>query len=78
MPEADTWKGIENLENSKEWVEKFEKKYGEVQRLCKFKSKSFKIKESKDFKKKELPGRYMAKLVYGWNDRNFEEEYLIN
>jgi len=76
MPEADTWKGIENLENSKELVEEFEKKYGEVQRLCK--SKSFKLKESKDFKKEELPGRYMAKLVYGWNDRNFEEEYLIN
>jgi len=24
----------------------------------------------------ELPGRYMAKLLYGWNDKEFEEEYL--
>ena len=24
----------------------------------------------------ELPGKYMAKLLYGWNDKEFEEEYL--
>jgi len=24
----------------------------------------------------ELPGKYMAKLLYGWNDQRFEEEYL--
>jgi len=24
----------------------------------------------------ELPGKYTAKLLYGWNDRKFEEEYL--
>jgi len=24
----------------------------------------------------ELPGRYMAKLLYGWDDRKFEAEYL--
>ena len=24
----------------------------------------------------ELPGKYMAKLLYGWDDRRFEEEYL--
>ena len=24
----------------------------------------------------ELPGKYMAKLLYGWDDRKFEEEYL--
>jgi len=24
----------------------------------------------------ELPGKYMAKLLYGWDYRKFEEEYL--
>ena len=24
----------------------------------------------------ELPGKYMAKLLYGWDDGKFEEEYL--
>jgi len=24
----------------------------------------------------ELPGKYMAKLLYRWNDRKFENEYL--
>jgi len=27
MAESDTWKGIENLENTKEAVEEFEKEY---------------------------------------------------
>jgi len=24
----------------------------------------------------ELPGKYMAKLLYGWNNKKFEEKYL--
>ena len=24
----------------------------------------------------ELPGKYTAKLLYGWDDKEFEEEYL--
>jgi len=28
------------------------------------------------FKKMELPGKYMVKLLYRWNDKKFEEEYL--
>ena len=32
--------------------------------------------EEKDFKKRELPRKYMAKILYGWNDRKFEKEYL--
>ena len=24
----------------------------------------------------ELPGKYMAKLLYGWDDQKFEKEYL--
>jgi len=32
--------------------------------------------EERDFKRGELPGKYMAKMLYRWNDGKFEEEYL--
>ena len=28
------------------------------------------------FKRMELLGKYTAKLLYGWDDKKFEEEYL--
>ena len=35
-----------------------------------------KKKEVDEYKRMELPGKYMAKLLYGWDDQEFEEEYL--
>ena len=32
--------------------------------------------EERDFRRKELPGKFIAKMLYEWNDRNFEKEYL--
>jgi len=32
--------------------------------------------EAEEFRRGELPGRYIAKLLYGWDDKNFDEEYL--
>ena len=32
--------------------------------------------EERDFRRKELPERFMAKMLYEWNDRKFEKEYL--
>ena len=32
--------------------------------------------EEKDFRRGKLPEKFMAKMLYGWNDRKFEEEYL--
>ena len=32
--------------------------------------------EEKDFKRAELLGKYMAKLLYRWNNRKFKNEYL--
>ena len=32
--------------------------------------------EADEYRRMELPGKYMVKLLYGWNDRKFEEEYL--
>jgi len=34
------------------------------------------IAEEKDFKRGELLGKYMAKMLYGWDDGKFEKEYL--
>ena len=32
--------------------------------------------EVEEFKRMELPGKCMAKLLYGWDDGKFEKEYL--
>ena len=32
--------------------------------------------EERDFRRGELPGKYMAKLLYMQNDKKFEKEYL--
>ena len=53
--------------NAKELVEEFEREYGE---------EAQRIKEDKVFKRGELPGKYTAKLLYGWNNGKFEKKYL--
>ena len=32
--------------------------------------------EEKNFRRKELLGKYIAKMLYRWDDRKFEEKYL--
>ena len=32
--------------------------------------------KKRDFKREQLSGKYTAKLLYGWDDKKFEEEYL--
>jgi len=32
--------------------------------------------EEKDFRRRKLPGKYTAKMLYGWDNRKFEKEYL--
>ena len=32
--------------------------------------------EEKDFKREELQGKYIAKMLYGQNNRKFKTEYL--
>jgi len=34
------------------------------------------IAEERDFRRGELPGKFMAKILYGWDDGKFKEEYL--
>jgi len=32
--------------------------------------------EEQDFRRGKLPGKFTAKMLYGWDDKKFEEEYL--
>ena len=65
------WKGFtaegerrENLKNAEELIEEFE--WGEV---------VVRRQEEKEgeYRRMELPGKYTAKLLYGWDDRKFKE-----
>jgi len=32
--------------------------------------------EREEYRRMEFPGKYMAKLLYRWDDKKFKEEYL--
>jgi len=49
-------------------VKEFEKEYSEIERLRK-------RKNDKEDKKRELLGRYTAKMLYRWDDKKFNKEY---
>ena len=67
MAEGDTWKRKENLKNAEELIKEFEQGEVVVRRQ---------VEEKGEYRRMELPGKYTAKLLYGWDDRRFEEEYL--
>jgi len=67
MGESNTWEGRENLKNAKEAIEEFEKEYRQdmedvVQQEH----------EETTFKRKELPGKFTAKMLYGWLDKRYD------
>jgi len=75
----NTWEGIENLKNAMEKVDEFEKGRfkEEIQRIKIKKRKEMKLNpEAEKFKRGKLPGRYIVKLLYGWDDKKFDKEYL--
>jgi len=77
--EGNTWEGLENLKNVGEKIEEFEKGRfeEEIRRIRMKKGKEMRLNpEAEEFKRGELPGRYTAKLLYGWDDKKFDEEYL--
>jgi len=79
MVEENMWEGLENLKNAMMKIEEFEKRRfdEEIQRIQVRKGKEMKLNpEAEEFRRGELPGRYMAKLLYEWDDKKFEEEYL--
>ena len=66
--EEDIWEPRENLGNAEDLVKEFEKEYSKIGRV-KNRGKRREDKEG------ELLGRYMAKMLYGWDDKRFDEEY---
>ena len=77
--EENMWEGVENLKNAMEKVEEFEKGRfkEEIQRIRMKKGKEMKLNpEAEEFRRGELPGKYMVKLLYGWDNKKFDEEYL--
>jgi len=72
MAEHDTWEREEDLGSAKEAVEEFERRISAKVR----RQEKLDIMKEKNFRKGELPGKYTAKMLYGWDDRKFEEEYL--
>ena len=75
MVESDTWEREEDLRNAKELVDDFEGKLGTEVRQQVSEKKERKVKRE-EYKKMELLEKYMAKLLYGWNNRKFKDEYL--
>ena len=77
--EENTWEGLENLKNAMEKVEEFEKGRfeEEIRRIRMKKGKETRLNpEAEEFKRGELPERYTVKLLYRWDDKKFDEEYL--
>ena len=67
------------MKNVMEKIEEFEKGRfeEEIWRIRMKKGKEMKLNpEAEEFKRRELPEKYTAKLLYGWNDKKFDEEYL--
>jgi len=70
MAESDTWEGRENLENAKEAIKEFKKEYQQD-----IEDVAWQECEEGTFRRGELPGRFMAKKLYGWSDKQYDQEY---
>jgi len=70
MAESNTWEGRENLENAKEVIKEFEKEYWQdMENVAQQEHKE------RTFRRGELPGRFMAKKLYEWSDKRYDQEY---
>jgi len=68
MVEEDTWEPKENLGNTEKLVKEFKKEYGKIRKVKK-------RRNDKEDRRGELPGRYIAKILYRWDNRKFNKEY---
>ena len=68
----DSWVKKEELGNTKAVLEDFEERIeAEIRRQEKLDRA-----EERDFRRRKLPGKFMVRMLYGWDDGKFEEEYL--
>jgi len=68
MAKENTWEPRENLGNIEDLEKEFKEKYGKIGRVRK-------RKNNKEDRKGEFLSRYMAKVLYGWDDKRFDKEY---
>ena len=72
MAEGDTWEKKENLKNAEDALKEFEERMNvEVRR-----QEKIDIAEERDFRREELLGKFMARMLYRWDNRKFKEKYL--
>ena len=79
MVENDTWEKGKDLENAKELVDKLEGRLNAEVRYQEKVEVEGEIKRNlgvEKYRRSELTGKYTTKLLYGWDDGKFEEEYL--
>jgi len=72
---------LENLKNAIDLVKEFKKEIREkeVQWVEKRKDKQKVAKlspEEEKFKRSKLPGKYTVRILFEWDDKKFEDEYL--
>ena len=70
--ENETWEKEKDLENARKAVAEFE---GRMSTEVRQQEKLDKI-EKKNFRRGELPGKYMVKILYRWDNGKFEKKYL--
>jgi len=68
--ESNTWERRENLENAKETVEEFEKEYWRDMEEV-----NQQEREEGTFRRGELPGRFIARKLFGWSDKQYDQKY---
>ena len=71
--EYDIWKK-KDLENAKEAVVNFEVRLSTELKQ----QEKLDMAKKRNFERRKLSEKYMAKILYGWNDKKFKEEYLKN
>ena len=72
MAEHNIWERKEDLGNAREVLEEFKGRMNvEVRR-----QEKLDMTKEKDFRRKELPRKFMAKILYRWDNGKFKEEYL--
>ena len=62
----------EDLGNVKEMLAEFE---GRMETEVRKQERINRV-EKRDYRRRELPGKFMVRMLYGWDNEKFEEENL--
>jgi len=68
-----------DLENARKLVKEFKERLSTEVRKQEGIEKRWKVKinpEAEKFRRSELPEKYITKILFGWNNKKFEDEYL--